>query len=100
MPKFGNGSGIVGFGEVAAIGACVNEDEASNVEVTLVKGLDGEERMIDGAESGAGGDENRKLKFGHEVEHGFFPVKGDEGASGAFDKKSLYLRAKGVIGVD
>ena len=100
MSKFGNGSCIVGLGEIAAIGAGVDEDEASDAEVALVKGFDGEECVVDGAESGAGGDEDGELKFGHEVEHGFFSVEGDEGASSAFDKQGFCLRAESVIGVD
>ena len=100
MPEFGNGAGVVGLGEVAAIGASVDEDEAGDGEVALMEGLDGEEGVVDGAESGTGGDENGELKFGHEIEHGFLSVEGNEGTAGAFDEEALCMGAEGMIGVD
>lgn len=99
VAEVGDGLGVVGFGEIGGIGGGVNEDETGDGEVALLEGVDGEKGVVDGAESGAGGDEDGELEGVHEVEHGVLAVEGDEDTSGAFDEEGGGVGAEGLVGV-
>lgn len=61
VAEVSDGFGVVGFGEIGGVGVGVNEDEAGDGELALPEGVDGEEGVVDGAESGAGSNENGEL---------------------------------------
>ena len=77
----------------------VGEHHAGDRKTPLLRGLQGEEGVVDCAQCGAANDQKRQLELPAEVRHAELPSCGDQQTAGALDDQPIVPLAKAGEGV-